>query len=217
MNNPTRYLEIMQNKLQDNTSLNKLFSDEKLVASIEALRQHYCRVYGENYFSEKLVPSIKVIPAPFKFEYEKETLSSAQFSLGLQDSKGKNGPNLVQFELTQYPYCCGMRQMNGFSYTEMKTIDEKLMENLVHQFTSACVSAYLFTLRIQAPRVMINFVEYRDPKGMISSDDIPSVENPKMAYPYFFTWAQKQKKFREMLMFNSNSGNIIHHAEVVLG
>jgi hypothetical protein len=212
------YLEQMQNRARSSVPLDKVLTAPVLVDSIEKLRLHYNKVYGEKYFTERFVPEVTVKAAPYKFALEDRsdlTPTSAQFTLGLKEAKegGRNGPVLAQFEITMYPYCCGMRQMNGFTYHCPTTNFNDHMEELVHTFTTACLESYIYTLVTRSRRVMINFVEYRA-HGLSSCDDVPPVDKPNMAYPYFFTWAQKQKKFREMVMVNSNSGNILHHAEV---
>lgn len=189
---------------------------------LEARAEHYNKVYGER--GRKFTnPRLKmgVVPDPsyaYVWERNEHTLYSPMFTVNVVCDEG-----LMLFQrafrltLQQYPHCCGMTQLNGFSYA-FGSADPS--EDLISRLMAVCINSYK-GMGNSCFRLILNMISY--PSGSnhgvdrydLVTDIDPTVER-YVSYPHIYSWAKKQKRFREMLMMNPNSSNIMHHIEVIL-
>lgn len=126
-------------------------------------------------------------------------------------------------ELSPYPACCAMWQLNNFFYQEprLEAEDVAWLFNQVRNMSRYLGNIVRVVLNlVEKPRVKPGEFDEYGPAWVYNMDtdyakDIPPIENPKMKYPHVYTWAKSHKKYAEHLMLNQNTGNIIHFAEVV--
>lgn len=130
------------------------------------------------------------------------------YSLDITHSNGMIYKRLFAFNLSYYQACCAMNGLNNFAY------DSLLSKEQVHELADLIIEAHemhLGTLQ----RVLINFISRRD-----SDDHSPTSfierSDQDVVFPFFYEWAKSRPKFQEMLMYNSNSGNIVRTCEVVI-
>lgn len=130
------------------------------------------------------------------------------YSLDITHSNGMFYKSLFTFNLSNYQACCAMNGLNNFAYAYM------LSKEQVHELADLIIEAhkrYIGGLQ----RVLINFISGRDsveysPTSFIKRSD------QDVVFPFFYEWAKSRPKFQEMLMYNSNSGNIVRTCEVVI-
>lgn len=153
----------------------------------------------------------------YSYSYECEAGENPQFTVSLVDEKDYSYLTVLGFSLSIYPHCCGMMQLNGFShcleYRQLPIINQEEMEELMGQF----INIYRTGDDYRLVRIMMNMVEAgRGSQGRNDLKEVKPIENPEILYKGFWTWAHKQTRVRDMLMVNGNSGNILHHMEVIL-
>lgn len=211
-----RYLDQMKGMLDKNKKLQKLFDSKEVKEGLKLYEAHCVQVYGSDFYKD-LKLAVQVFPAPYRssLEYDGE-ITSPHFNLQIVNGGGQRLTNLCKFEMESYPYCCGMKQLNGFSYGEVTGL-ANVAEELIHTFISACVQTIRDMDWLTSRRLILNMIETgrRSREDPVTYDPQP-IENPSMQFPRFFTWAKKQPRFRESLMYNANSSNIIHHIEVIV-
>lgn len=126
---------------------------------------------------------------------------------------------LVRFYLAPYPCCCAMQQFYGFSYGEyIPTLGwhEATLHNLMDDLLEIiCPLVGNWASR----RLIVMMKEYRgevyEKSPGFVFEDLKPVGNPSITYPGFYSYFLKQKKVNERLMWNANTGNIIHDMEVL--
>ncbi len=123
----------------------------------------------------------------------------------------------------KYPACCALSQIHTFSYSTGRGVDQEWFNALM-----TCILREHIELD-RNKRIEIMMVEHRggmehlcnkyklDPESDLRVFDFPMVENPEMFYPMFYEfWHSYAKKVNTRLMYNCNTGNIIHNMEVIL-
>lgn len=211
-----RYLDQMKAMLDRNKKLQTLINSEEVKKGLKLYEVHCVQVYNSAFYKDTKL-FIQVLPAPYKHALEHlGEIASPQFHLQIINKQEQLLKTLCKFEIETYPYCCGMKQLNGFSYSEIVGLAD-IAEELIHTFISACVQTLRAMDWMTSRRLILNMVENgrRSREDPVTYDPQP-IENPSIQFPRFFTWAKKQPRFRESLMYNANSNNIIHHIEVIV-
>lgn len=210
----TTRMEYLNNKCKELEA--KFNTPERLARLSDGVTKHLSLIYAK-----------KVRPLRFKitankiynysYAYEASDGENPRFLVSLVDESDYSYLTVLEFSLSIYPHCCGMMQLNGFAhnleYYKYHLITQDEMEELMGQF----IEIYRTRGDYRLVRIMMNMVEVR--KGSRVKNDLKEVapiENPEMVYPGFWTWAHKQARVRDMLMMNGNTGNILHHMEVIL-
>lgn len=204
-------------------SLEKLNTDAD-IASLEKIKEHFVKVYGDQPGSWPNPRNIMSVVRDASYSYAHEQprnagdghLYSPQFIVNAVCSDGTMlRTRLFRCTLQDYPACCGMKQLNGFLY------DGCASEDFVHRCMDLMFDTYHKIYGEIPFRVMMNLVSYQydelraDRHDLITPIDAKRVKLTP-SYPHIHSWAKKQKLYRETLMMNPNTGNIIHHAEVIL-
>lgn len=190
------------------------FQNEKFKKKLDDYVKYFLTVYQGRPITNPRLVLLAEKNTSYGYVSEGSDVYNPFFRLGLRADEGKILSNLFQISISSYPHCCGMVQMNGFSYSDnIFSLDVDDVDLLM----KACISAYRNT-DFRCQRMMINMVE-TGRKGQFNRYDevseIPPIDNPVLQYPHFYTWAKKQKKCKDTLMMNGNSGNILHHLEVI--
>jgi hypothetical protein len=193
----------------------KLNTPERLQRLAEVLGPVLSRSYDREVKGLKFKISASKIRS-YAYSYEGVTGENPQFIVSLVSDKDCFFFNVLSFSIAIYPHCCGMMQLNGFSHNmtnySCEIISQDEMEELMGEF----VKIYRAGDDYQLVRIIMNMVERRGSMGRDDLREVEPVEKPDIQYPAFWTWAHKQKRVRDMLMVNGNSGNILHHMEVIL-
>jgi hypothetical protein len=148
-----------------------------------------------------------------------EDVTGSTFRIGLYNSDHHRWHYLGTITLSYYPACCGMKQVNYFQARAIEFLDWDWTVETWNTFMQTCFKDFGMQNKDTVSRIIMNLVEYRFGTDLDRDDqyqDIEPVESPKMQYPIVYEWAKRQKKYREWLMMNANSGNILHHCEIVL-
>jgi hypothetical protein len=130
--------------------------------------------------------------------------------------------NLIRFRISRFPECCAMMQMHAFSYASC--LPYELVKSFLDTFFKNLEGVWF-----ENKRIVIAMVEQREDYLFsnksawpvktyqeMSALDIPKIDNPVITYPYFYEYFKNQAKFQEQLMWNANSGYVIHLIESVL-
>jgi hypothetical protein len=139
-------------------------------------------------------------------------------SRGYMVSFGTSSMHAIRVNFGYAFACCGLKQMYDFSYAD--GINEPLLHELMDLILNDSEITNFVTG--SSHRLLVAAVEkarekYDDEDGEFELDDIPAVANPRMKYPYIYTWCQKQRKCKTAsIMWNSNTCNLIHLLEVII-
>jgi hypothetical protein len=154
----------------------------------------------------------------YSYEYEqRHGGDNPEFRVALVTGSGIEASNALKFSIAAYPHCCGMHQLNGFVCQSNHVGHEVLSQDDVNQLMAGFISIYRTKGDHRLTRLIMNMVEYRrlDDRRNELREVLP-IDNPEMAYPEFWRWAHTQQRVRDMLMVNGNSGNVLHHMEIIL-
>lgn len=130
--------------------------------------------------------------------------------------------SIVSFQLSTYPACCAMYQLNYFTNGYGREITQDLVNTVMQCFFDAW--QFMKDMdhgrsRNRWFRVLINFVEHDYTNNYDPLEDLSKHEPEKdsdVSYQLFYKWAKSQRKYQAMKLRNHNSSNIIHTAEVVI-
>jgi hypothetical protein len=193
----------------------KFNTPERRQRLTDGVGKHLTASYSRNVIGLRFkITAFKI--ASYAYTYETVEAQNPAFSVSLVDERGCNYMTVLHFSLAIYPHCCGMMQLNGFRHdltcsTHLLITQEEL-EELMGEF----VKIYRSRGDYRLVRIIMNMVERRGSMGRNDLKEVEPIENPDIQYPGFWTWAHKQARVRDMLMVNGNSGNILHHMEVIL-
>lgn len=119
--------------------------------------------------------------------------------------------NVLRFRLNTTPACCAMSFMHSFIVMEPNPFTEEEFNKIL----TAAFQDFNQNGMLSSRRIILNMVEC----GRKSSDPLKVMEpidNPVIKYKPYWTYFHKNAaKVNTMLMPNSNTGNIIHHMEVL--
>lgn len=119
-----------------------------------------------------------------------------------------NNP-VVSFYLMNYPACCGAKMIHHFA-CGVFTVEqlEPILDRLIYELRD---HGYLRT----EERVIVMMVETG--RGVHTIDaEVQPVANPEMMYKPLWEYFHRQRKVNTRLMYNVNSGNVLHDMEVIL-
>jgi hypothetical protein len=196
--------------------IEKMNTPELLARFSEGISKHLDACYGQKLGQLRLRGSCTKI-ASYAYTYESPSGDNPQFVIQLVGPTGYAYINLLSFSLADYPHCCGMRQLNGFSTTLDYGSHNILTQGEMETLVDGLINIYRTNGDYKCTRIIMNMVEYRSLKDRRNElAEVLPIDEPSMAYPAFWKWAHKQQRVRDMLMVNGNSGNILHHMEIIL-
>lgn len=188
---------------------------ERLDRLQEGVTKSLSLSYGWEVGPLRLRFSVTKIPS-YAFSYETGGGENPQFVVQLVGPNDYAYINVLIFSISTYPHCCGMMQLNGFSHNLAYREHEILSQEEMEQVMAAFVEIYRTEGDHRLVRVMMNMVERRPFVGRDDMREVEPVKDPYIQYSAFWKWAHNQRRVRDMLMVNGNSGNILHHMEVIL-
>jgi len=200
----------------------ELLKDPQFQEYASNYRSQLVGAYGEAYVFQfgNLEYSLKASLASYRFLREADT-GGMSIRFGFDYRGEKEDPNTavpkfqnspLTFEISKYPYCCGMRMLNGFSHTDSRLMTQELFDKIMNMFVGVWFSVDSTISR----RLMIIMPEYGN--AGLESRFIPSDRkfdpDKAFSFPKFYHWAKKFP-MRDQQMSNYNSGNILHQLEVI--
>lgn len=121
---------------------------------------------------------------------------------------------LVGCSLKPVESCCGMTFLYAFRTGQPKLVPDEWFKKVMDAFFLNALDWSFFSSR----RVIVNMVEsgrsIYDPQKVVGPRD--DGRDAIIAYPQFYNYFHKNAaKVNTMLMPNKNTGNVIHHMEVL--
>lgn len=188
-----------------------------------------------NMFNVKTAETIKVLlgltfPETISAHY-KAYLSGERFGIHIADMQGRDATQIVighpsyplmRFTVEYYPACCGIRMFHTFSVNTRVTQEQ--VDALLSAFFTENKYGYdekyiNRQLLGKSNRIEVIMVEHRSLPGrlQVADAELEAVDDPHIDYKVLWNFFHKfAKKVNTRLMYNSNSGNILHNMEVVL-
>lgn len=123
------------------------------------------------------------------------------------------GRSRLYFNVESDPVCCGVGYIYGFATQNFPDEQIKIIMDYCLRYTSEQLG---YGGGLKNRRFLINMVETRRNATRDPSATVEPVEAPHMIYSQLYEYFIKNAtKVSTMLMPNANSGNIIHHMELV--
>lgn len=123
---------------------------------------------------------------------------------------GRPGSIVLQFNLMNYPSCCGAKLLHSF----MANVPPE-QEEVYGQLLTEILKGFSEQMFFKNRRIITVMVETgRKPKDALNIE--PSII-PSIQYDFFWKyWHKNAAKITDRLMWNCNSYHILHELEVVL-
>lgn len=113
------------------------------------------------------------------------------------------------FQIKAVESCCAMKFLYSFSVDAKTPEAEKAVDEILNIYFKEM--GPMLTSR----RLIINMVEQRGTRHMDPFEVVEAVADPKIVFKPLWNYFHKYHKVNTMLMPNKNTGNIIHHMEVL--
>jgi hypothetical protein len=127
------------------------------------------------------------------------------------------GVSVLSFDLSPYPDCCAMWQINHFSCIQTEWADKFVADamngilRLIQGLYSDSLKRFVFNF-VERPRM-----ENGAPKHRFGDiPDVAGTDLKRMYYAPLYKWATSHKH-QQLLTVNHNTGNIIHFVDVMVG
>jgi len=192
------------------TAFNKALPPEQYLAKLEAS-------YGTIYKKLSLRPNIK---------YDNNN-GNYQVSLYMYTEE-TNLCHVSNFYINPFPGCCTMMQLHSFSVNEgiitqeqfniyLETVLKLILPTTMHFATGRLMVAMVQSMHgvsVVTPEGKKLTQDNRIDYAVTGTQPVPLAEKP-IQYSYFYNYFQLQKKVNTTLMYNQNTGNIVHLLEVI--
>jgi hypothetical protein len=125
------------------------------------------------------------------------------------------GLTFLSFAFSSYPACCGITMFHHFN-TNCKEENQELFDKVFKAIMQGYSQAE--DIKEGSGRIETVMVEPTPKvKGNYMVDPQEPVENPTIKYPQFYKyWHKYARKVNTRLMYNKNSGNMLHNMEIIL-
>jgi hypothetical protein len=130
----------------------------------------------------------------------------------------------ISFVLEPYPACCAILQLhhfrvndnlNQFTQEKFHTIMDAMMKELPPEIGHWSSRRLVVMMKESRKEYALSYDDEEDDRQEHQFEVISPIAKPAMGYPWFFEYFHKQKKVNTRLMWNANTGNIIHDMEVL--
>lgn len=192
-------------------------ADSTFVARLSTLlAKHESECTVESLFptNPDTVEYYKKFPAEFKNSYGQRVsceLAHGNRAYSIQIRSGKKSLRLC---LERDPKCCGIGYIHTFSTAGFT---QEVFEILLDAVLSYNSNEWQMDAS-RNHRLIINMIETgsQSRRSFIPTEHYDPLPDQEMMYNEFYVYFKKKcKKINEMLMPNANSGNIIHHMELL--
>ncbi len=123
------------------------------------------------------------------------------------------GNNFLRFYVDSVAACCAMSFIHSFLCHVPLVLPQEKFDVLMAAILDQLRADYDLP---KSHRYILNMVEQRG-GGVNPVEVVQPVPAPMMKYPQFYHYFHKHsKKVSTMLMRNENTGNVIHHMEVIV-